>query len=351
MPDETPDLFAPSPAPAPSSTAWSKLDLPRYREQLATLARHGLFIGTSSWKYPGWCGLVYEEERYLTRKKFSEAKFNRECLGQYGETYSSVCVDAGYYQFPTADYIGGMCAQVPDGFKFGIKVTDDITIRKFPSLPRLGARAGTMNPNFLNAEMFTRLFLGACQPHQTKIGPLIFEFSSFKKEEFEHGRDFLAALDQFLGRLPKGWQYGVEIRNKGWLAPEYFDMLRTHNVAHVYNNWTRMPSVGEQMALPGSQTADFSVARFLLKPGRTYEQAVNAFTPYKEIKERVAEAVGSVAKLLESSYELKRMIYIYINNRLEGSAPLTIDEIMRVLHIFIGMLMKKNEGGGAPRLV
>ena len=55
-------------------------DLPSYRERLAQLAARGIHIGTSSWKYPGWCGLIYDEQRYLTRGKFSEAKFNKTCL-------------------------------------------------------------------------------------------------------------------------------------------------------------------------------------------------------------------------------------------------------------------------------
>ena len=49
-------------------------------EKLQSLAAQNVFIGTSSWKYPGWCGQLYEEQRYLTRGKFSEVKFERECL-------------------------------------------------------------------------------------------------------------------------------------------------------------------------------------------------------------------------------------------------------------------------------
>jgi len=131
------DLFA-STEPPPRS--FSALDLPRYRQQLAQLAAHGLYIGTSSWKYEGWCGLVYDEQRYFTGKKFSDAKFKRSCLAEYAETYSTVCVDAGYYQIPTFDYLAGMCDQVPEGFKFAFKVTDDITIKKFPNIPRCGAK-------------------------------------------------------------------------------------------------------------------------------------------------------------------------------------------------------------------
>ncbi len=301
------------------------LDLQNYRQRLAQLADQGVFIGTSSWKYPGWCGLVYDEQRYLTRNNFSEAKFNKTCLAEYAQTYRTVCVDAGYYQFPSDSYIGGMCEQVPDGFRFAFKVTDEITIKKFPNLPRFGPRAGTVNPNFLNADMFTRLFLGPCEAHQGKIGPLIFEFSTFHKGDFEHGRDFVAALDQFLSSIPKGWEYGVEIRNKGWLQPEYFSMLWTHGVAHVFNNWTRMPSILEQLSMAGSETADFTVSRFLLKPGRSYADSVAAFEPYTEIKEPNDDARTAAKKILERSLVKKRRGYIYVNNRLEGNAPLTID--------------------------
>ena len=63
------------------------------------------------------------------------------------------------------------------------------------------------NRDFLNAEMFTRLFLGPCERYKEKIGPLIFEFSTFAKKDFEHGRDFVTQLDHFLGALPPGWRY------------------------------------------------------------------------------------------------------------------------------------------------
>ena len=51
-----------------------------------------------------------------------------------------------------------------------------------------------------------------------------------------------------MSKLPADWPYGVEIRNKEFLRPEYFDALRKHNVTHVYNSWAGMPSVGEQTA-------------------------------------------------------------------------------------------------------
>ena len=221
-------------------------------------------------KYPGWCGQLYDEQRYLTRGKFSTAKFERECLAEYAQTFSTVCVDAGYYQFPTEQYLEKLCAQVPPDFRFSFKVTDIITLKNFPNQPRHGSHAGQPNQHFLNSEMFRGSFLQPCDGFRDYLGTLIFEFSQFHSRDFEHGRDFVAALDTFLGELPRGWNYAVEIRNKGFLRPEYFEMLRRHGVAHVFNSWSRMPPVSTQLAMPESNTTDFLAARFLLTPGRTY---------------------------------------------------------------------------------
>jgi hypothetical protein len=61
------------------------------------------------------------------------------------------------------------------------------------------------------------------------------------------------------------------------------------------------------------------------------------YSPYKEVKKRVDAARTAAAKLLESSFELKRAVYIYVNNRVEGSAPLTIAGILQALRIFAAL--------------
>src|SRR5262245_29717867 len=115
-----------------------------------------------------------------------------------------VCVDAAYYNFPSQKYLEGMVNQTPDDFVFGLKVTDAITIKKFPNLPRFGDQAGKANETFLNAELFTKAFLGPCEAVRSSIGLLMFQFSRFWLTDYEHGRDFVADLDKFLGQLPKG---------------------------------------------------------------------------------------------------------------------------------------------------
>jgi uncharacterized protein YecE (DUF72 family) len=300
------------------------------KQRLHSLASEGVFIGTSSWKYSGWRGMLYNEARYVYRGKFAEKRFERDCLAEYAEVFKTVCVDAAYYRFPTEKYLAGLASQVPADFQFAFKVTDAITLKRFHNHPRHGRKAGRENPDFLNADVFARGFLRPSESIRPHVGLMMFEFSKFYSSDFEHGRDFIAALDNFLSKLPKGWPYGIELRNKSWLKPEYFDCLSRHNVTHVFNSWTDMPPIGEQVELPGSETnPDLTAARFLLKPGRSYEEAVKNFQPYDSIKEVNEAARKAGAKLIEDAQKKKKKrTFLFVNNRLEGNALATIKAML-----------------------
>jgi len=299
----------------------------KMKKAVAALAGEGVFIGTSSWKYPGWRGQLYDEDRYVWRGKYSEARFERLCLAEYAEVFKTVCVDAAYYKFPDRHFLEQLVSQAPADFLFALKVTDRITIKRFANLPRFGLRAGAANADFLNAGLFESAFLGPCREYRANISLLIFEFSHFSPREFERGREFVAALDEFLGKLPHGWRYGVEIRNQSYLHPEYFAALARHGAAHVFSSWQNMMPVGEQLALPGSRTSPgFFGARLLLKPGRKYEEAVKLFSPYDRIKDIYPEARVAGARLIQEarSGDGAAKGFIYVNNRLEGNALETI---------------------------
>jgi len=125
--------------------------------------------------------------------------------------------------------------------------------------------------------------------------------------------------------------YAVEIRNEEFLTPMYFAVLREHGVAHVFSSWTRMPSIGDQLDLPGSVSGPFLVARALLRPGRSYDEAVDAFAPYDRIREPNPPLRRDLARLVETAVRTRIPAYLLVNNRAEGSAPLTIAEVARLL--------------------
>lgn len=305
----------------------STFDRDAMQRRLAGLAAGGVFVGTSSWKYPGWRGTLYDEARYVYRGRFAESRFERQCLAEYAEVFKTVSVDAAYYKFPDQRYLDGLVAQVPPDFQFALKVTDEITIRKFTKLPRFGDRAGKVNENFLNADLFASAFLAPCAPFAANVGLLMFEFSRFYPSDFARGRDFVDALDGFFAKLPAGWPYGVEMRNRNFLHPEYFAMLARHGVTHIYNSWEAMPPVEEQLALPGSHTTPERVAaRFLLRPGREYEDAVQQFRPYDRVQDVNESGRAAGAQLIRAAARGagRPKVFIYVNNRFEGNALGTI---------------------------
>jgi hypothetical protein len=59
----------------------------RLAPKLRKLADRKIFLGASSWKYDGWLGSICSQDRYLTRRKFSNSKFERECLSEYAEVF------------------------------------------------------------------------------------------------------------------------------------------------------------------------------------------------------------------------------------------------------------------------
>jgi hypothetical protein len=92
-----------------------------------------------------------------------------------------------------------------------------------------------------------------------------------------------------------------------------------------------VPAVSEQMALSGSRTnPNLCTARFLLKPGRKYEEAVKTFQPYDKVKEPNPEARAAGKALIAEGKAARpeRKTFIYVNNRLEGNALETIDAML-----------------------
>jgi uncharacterized protein YecE (DUF72 family) len=294
-------------------------------ERLRRWASRGICFGTSSWKYPGWKGLVY------TGGYSSQKSFERDCLAEYSTIFPTVCADFAFYDFPDPGRMKAIHDQTTGDFTLSLKVTDRITIKHYPDLPRHGAQAGKENPDFLNAELFEDAFLAPLAELRKKVGVIIFEFSAFTPGSGVTGGRFVELLDRFLAKLPKRSAYAVEIRNREFLTEEYLALLRAHGVSHVLSSWTRMPPILEQVRVGGILTAPFSVARALLRTGRTYQEAVERFAPYDAIKEENPELRTGLVELVRHCIAEGKTLYAYINNRAEGNSPKTIEAILDIL--------------------
>jgi uncharacterized protein YecE (DUF72 family) len=303
-------------------------DRDRLASRVREMAARNIFMGGSSWKYEGWMGQIYTRSRYQSRGRFSKRLFEETCLSEYATVFPTVCGDFAFYQFPTEGFWHKLFALVPRGFRFAFKVPEQITCRVFPSHARYGPQGGTENPSFLDAELLKEGFVRALEPYRDKTALLIFEFGAFSPRAFARPAEFLDRLDPFLARLPRVFRYAVEIRNPDFLVADYFACLRTHGVAHVYNAWTKMPQLPEQIAIPDSRTADFLVTRALLRQGRAYEEAVREFSPYREVREVNPFARRGLREIIDIARQENRTAFIFINNRLEGNAPGTMVSIL-----------------------
>ncbi len=302
----------------------SGFDRDRLRDRLATLAARGIRIGGSSWKYEGWLDQIYSRPLYTVRGRFSKKRFEDTCLNEYATVFPAVCGDFAFYQFPSDPLWSKLFRQTPPAFRWGLKAPEQITAPQWPVHPRYGALAGLDNPTFLDAQLFTQAFLGPLNAYREQVGVVIFEFNSVRAKGVETAAEFTAKLDPFLSALPSGWRYAVEIRNPELLTAKYFDSLRAHNVPHVYNAWTRMPEIRDQIAIPQSRTADLIVARALLRRGRPYEEAVKKFAPYAAVQEVNEPVRQGLRELVDMAMVDGTPAFIFVNNRLEGNSPGTI---------------------------
>jgi uncharacterized protein YecE (DUF72 family) len=311
------DLFPnrpPPPPPHPGERPWDDTT-----EQLGRGLHPLLHLGTSSWTFPGWGGLCYP-------RGIGEAQLQRDGLALYTRypLFRTVGLDRSHYKPLTRDELEHYAAQLPPGFTVTEKVWDRLLMPAFPLHPRYGIHAGAPNPSFLDAALFHDAVhaphVGVFEPH---LGCYLLEFPPMAPAVRPPPELFAARLARFLDALPYGPRFAVELRNRELLTPAYLDVLRRRNVAHVYSWWAQMPSIREQLAL-APPTADFLVARLMLKPGTTYEARKAAFAPFDRLHEPSEELRADVEELARVAIELGRVLRVIVNNKAEGSAPLTV---------------------------
>ena len=279
-------------------------------------------IGTCSWKYDSWEGLVYSRQE------------GRNLLAQYSRRYATVEVDQWFWSLfdkdvpvlPRADVVREYADSVPPGFLFSIKVPNSITLTHHYSKGK-GALL-VPNPHFLSTGLMAR-FLQTIEPLGEHIGPLMFQFEYLNKQKMTSLHRFLELFEVFRQGLPEGFRYCVEIRNPNWLRGEYFDFLAAHGLGHVFLQGYYMPPIfgvywqhREKLASPviirmhGGNRKDME------------ERTGNAWNRIVEPKD------GELAELARMVGDLRRRnvdIFINVNNHYEGSAPRTIAKIEALL--------------------
>jgi uncharacterized protein YecE (DUF72 family) len=291
--------------------------------ELAGRLPAGVRLGTSSWSFPGWAGLVYAG-------RHAADALSRDGLPAYARhpLLRAAGIDRTFYAPLDAAALARHAAQVPGDFRFLVKASQLCT---FPSL-RDGAAPPRANARFLDAA-FARdaVVAPAVEGLGDRLGALLFQFPPLPRAETRDPARLAALLDAFLAALPPGVPYAVEIRNRELLVPEWGAALAASGAAHGFTVHPTMPGLHDQAAAFPVERQPRLVVRWMLGHGRGYEEARDLYAPFDRIAAPDPESRESIAALLARAVAAAREGVVIVNNKAEGSSPLSIVELARAI--------------------
>ncbi len=316
-------LFEPSPSgpvAAVDATAW---------QDLAERIGSRVHLGTSSWSFPGWRGLVWAGAH-------PEATLSRHGLTAYGRhpLLRAVSIDRSFYRPLDAATFAGMAAQVPEDFRFLVKapaMVSDATVRD----PETG-RGLQPNPLFLDPGLALDSFVRpAVEGLAGRIGALVFQLSPLGSRWLRELPALHARLDALFAAcspaLPAGAVLALEVRDAALVSPETAEVLRRHGVRYCLGLHDRMPPIAEQLPMLRSLWPGSFVCRWNLQRGLKYSAAKDLFSPFDRLQAPDPATREALARIIAGTVAAGYAAYATINNKAEGSAPLSVIELAQAI--------------------
>ena len=312
-----------------------------------------LFIGTTSDRYAGWMGQIYSKDKYegrITRrtttvggKTFTEEVLPVDSVVEYYDHFSVLEIDFTFYR-PLIDRKGTPTQNFHVLQTYQKHMTEnDRMILKVPQLVfakklRRG-KEYIENPDYLNTELYIKGFYEpATSLLETLLAGMIFEQEYQRKSESSTPENLALELDEFFSNIPKDSRYHVEIRTARLLEQPLFDVLEKHGVGLVLSHWTWLPSLHIQFEK--AQGAKFNssnslLIRLLTPRGKTYAETYTSAFPFNAMIEGMLNpnTVQDTATVVRAALKDGRYVYLLINNRAGGNAPLIAAEIVEHLDL------------------
>jgi uncharacterized protein YecE (DUF72 family) len=349
--DEAPASAAAAPPPADTPKKRRTREIlaaPPSPDVLALAAQlpPQVHLGTSTWSFPGWNGIVYGDE-------YSNSKLSRDGLNAYGAhpLLKTVSIDRSFYQALTVTEYLRYAQQVPEHFRFIVKAPmtiTDATVRAERGEPV------SLNPCFLNAQMAIDDFVTPClEGLGEKAGALVFQLSPLPDRMLAQPAAFIERLGDFLMALPKlpqGTCYAIEIRDASLLTPRFIRTLKAAGVRYCVGIHARMPDPLRQaaaLALLDGEPAGPLIVRWSLHGGFKYEQAKAKYEPCDRLVDQDPATRASLAELAARYALAGQPVMIAVNNKAEGSAPLSCVELAREIVEACARLAHEHEDVGA----
>lgn len=265
-----------------------------------------LKLGTCSWNYPSWVGLVYS----------TPSPDAAGYLPEYSKRFRTAEIDSWFYRLPESRDVLSYLGNVDADFTFTVKVTEDISLTHKRNR---GSKGLIPNPSFLSPELFAR-YIQRIEPMLPQIDAVMLEFEYLNKDKMKSVEDFMKAIDGFMPSVPRGVPLAIETRNKNYLVEEYFQFLKAKSIIHVFSEKLYMPHVYEVYEKFGTCIGGTSVIRLLGGDRGEIEKATG------EQWNKIVDEKADKARIAEFSRDIVikgGKVVININNHYEGSAPIT----------------------------
>lgn len=332
--DEAPPALPAVPAPTPRAKARAAVVAPAIIDSslrdLALAMPPRVHLGTSSWSFPGWKGLVWLGDH-------PESQLSRQGLAAYAThpLLRTVSLDRAFYRPLTASQYAAYAAQVPDHFRFVVKAPSLVSDAVVRSSEGRGLQP---NPSFLDAELAIREFVQpAIEGLGSKIGALVFQISPLPASWLARTPELLRRLREMLTALPPlpdESVVAVEVRDPQLLTREFADLLRDAGAAYCLGLHARMPPIESQLPLlralwPGPLVCRWSLHR---KHGaHGYEEARGRYDPFDRLVDPDPETREVLARVIAATAAAGFHSFVTINNKAEGSAPLSVTALAQAL--------------------
>ncbi len=299
--------------------------------ELGTQLPAEIRLGTSSWSFPGWAGLIYD-------KPAGESLLSKMGLTAYARhpVLRAVGIDRSFYQPLSAVEYASYAAQVTPGFHFLVKAPARVTDEMRRDDDGRGMAA---NPCFLDAQRaFDEFVKPASAGLGTHAGPLTFQFSPLSRRTLADVPGWVARLHAFLwalNRMCAGFThaplFAVEVRNRELLTRDFADALKDAGARYCLGVHARMPPAEEQLPLLRALWPGPLVVRWNLHAGLAYAEAKSSYAPFNRLVDEDPETRATLAKVAAATARAGHAVTIIANNKAEGSAPLTLLKLARAI--------------------
>lgn len=282
-------------------------------------------FGTCSWKYESWKGLIYPETE----------KFNY--LKEYSNHYNTVEIDQWFWSLfapskvvlPQKKVVAEYKYSVNEEFLFTIKVPNSLTLTHFYRKNK--TESLVKNPFFLSSDLYEQ-FIDLIKPLHNQIACLIFQFEYLNKEKMESQILFQNLLHSFITKIPDlRIPIGIEIRNPSYLNKNFFEFIEQLKLVPVLLEGYYMPSVFETYNKFKTNFVETVVFR-LHGPDRMGIEKLSNENWNQILIDRTKE-LEKLSELFRALLNRKLDLFINVNNHFEGSAPLTIQKLKKLVQV------------------